>query len=66
MDTVSVDEIKFGDNDSLGARWWQAMVKADLYIILTGASVEPVLLTLEEGTERSTIFVQQVIRFEAL
>lgn len=33
-DTVSVDEIKFGDNDSLGAMV-AAMVKADLYIILT-------------------------------
>lgn len=33
-DTVSVDEIKFGDNDSLGAMV-ASMVKADLYIILT-------------------------------
>ncbi len=33
-DTVSVDEIKFGDNDSLGAMV-AAMVKADLYVILT-------------------------------
>lgn len=33
-DTVSIDEIKFGDNDSLGAMV-AAMVKADLYIILT-------------------------------
>lgn len=33
-DTVSVGQIKFGDNDSLGAMV-AAMVKADLYIILT-------------------------------
>lgn len=33
-DTVSVDEIKFGDNDNLGAMV-ASMVKADLYIILT-------------------------------
>lgn len=33
-DTVSVDEIKFGDNDSLGAMV-ASLVKADLYIILT-------------------------------
>ncbi len=33
-DTVSIDEIKFGDNDSLGAMV-ATMVKADLYIILT-------------------------------
>lgn len=33
-DTVSVDEIKFGDNDSLGAMV-AVMVKADLYLILT-------------------------------
>lgn len=33
-DTVSVDEIKFGDNDSLGAMV-ASMVQADLYIILT-------------------------------
>lgn len=33
-DTVSVDEIKFGDNDSLGAMV-ASLVKADLYVILT-------------------------------
>ncbi len=33
-DTITVDEIKFGDNDTLGAMS-AAMVKADLYIILT-------------------------------
>lgn len=33
-DTVSVGQIKFGDNDSLGAMV-AGMVKADLYIILT-------------------------------
>lgn len=33
-DTIAVDEIKFGDNDTLGAMS-AAMVHADLYIILT-------------------------------
>lgn len=33
-DTISYDEIKFGDNDSLGAMA-AAMIHADLYIILT-------------------------------
>lgn len=33
-DTITVDEIKFGDNDTLGAMA-AAMVQADLYIILT-------------------------------
>ncbi len=33
-DTITVDEIKFGDNDTLGAMA-AAMVSADLYIILT-------------------------------
>lgn len=33
-DTITVDEIKFGDNDTLGAMS-AAMVSADLYIILT-------------------------------
>ncbi|ALF60465.1 glutamate 5-kinase [Psychrobacter urativorans] len=33
-DTVTIDEIKFGDNDTLGAMA-AAMVNADLYIILT-------------------------------
>ncbi|WP_227430179.1 glutamate 5-kinase [Psychrobacter sp. I-STPA6b] len=33
-DTISMDAIKFGDNDTLGAMA-AAMVKADLYIILT-------------------------------
>lgn len=33
-DTISVDEIKFGDNDTLGAMAAN-MAKADLYIILT-------------------------------
>jgi len=33
-DTIAVDEIKFGDNDTLGAMS-AAMVNADLYIILT-------------------------------
>lgn len=33
-DTITVDEIKFGDNDTLGAMA-AAMVNADLYIILT-------------------------------
>lgn len=33
-DTITVDEIKFGDNDTLGAMS-AAMVNADLYIILT-------------------------------
>ncbi len=33
-DTISYDEIKFGDNDSLGAMA-AAMINADLYIILT-------------------------------
>ncbi|MFB6349796.1 glutamate 5-kinase [Moraxella marmotae] len=33
-DTISFDEIKFGDNDSLGAMA-AAMIHADLYIILT-------------------------------
>lgn len=33
-DTITIDEIKFGDNDTLGAMA-AAMVKADLYIILT-------------------------------
>ncbi|WP_230660172.1 glutamate 5-kinase [Psychrobacter sp. I-STPA10] len=33
-DTISVDSIKFGDNDTLGAMV-AAMVKADLYVILT-------------------------------
>ena len=33
-DTIAVDEIKFGDNDTLGAMA-AAMVNADLYIILT-------------------------------
>ena len=33
-DTITVDEIKFGDNDTLGAMA-AAMVHADLYIILT-------------------------------
>ncbi|MFC6381241.1 glutamate 5-kinase [Psychrobacter glacincola] len=33
-DTITIDEIKFGDNDTLGAMA-AAMVNADLYIILT-------------------------------
>ena len=33
-DTITIDEIKFGDNDTLGAMA-AAMVHADLYIILT-------------------------------
>ncbi len=33
-DTITIDEIKFGDNDTLGAMS-AAMVNADLYIILT-------------------------------
>ncbi|MBE0405401.1 glutamate 5-kinase [Psychrobacter sp. AOP22-C1-22] len=33
-DTITIDEIKFGDNDTLGAMV-AAMVNADLYIILT-------------------------------
>lgn len=33
-DTITIDEIKFGDNDTLGAMA-AAMIKADLYIILT-------------------------------
>lgn len=33
-DTIAIDEIKFGDNDTLGAMA-AAMVNADLYIILT-------------------------------
>lgn len=33
-DTITIDDIKFGDNDTLGAMA-AAMVKADLYIILT-------------------------------
>ena len=33
-DTITIDEIKFGDNDTLGAMA-VAMVNADLYIILT-------------------------------
>ncbi|WP_435980324.1 glutamate 5-kinase [Psychrobacter sp. DM4] len=33
-DTITVDEIKFGDNDTLGAMA-AAMINADLYIILT-------------------------------
>ena len=33
-DTITIDEIKFGDNDTLGAMV-AAMVHADLYIILT-------------------------------
>ena len=37
-DTITIDEIKFGDNDTLGAMA-AAMVNADLYIILTDQEV---------------------------
>ncbi|MBD0832919.1 glutamate 5-kinase [Aestuariibaculum sediminum] len=61
-DTVATDEIKFGDNDKLGALT-ASLLKADLFIIATNTNGIYTKVSMENGTPETIKVVED---FEAL
>ncbi|KJD32515.1 glutamate 5-kinase [Tamlana nanhaiensis] len=61
-DTVATDEIKFGDNDKLGALT-ASLIEADLFIIATNTNGIYTKASIENGTPETIALVED---FEAL
>ncbi|WP_242130652.1 glutamate 5-kinase [Aestuariivivens marinum] len=61
-DTVATDEIKFGDNDKLGALT-ASLLEVDLFIIATNTNGIYTKESMEKGTPKT---IQEVVDFKAL
>ncbi|WP_136481638.1 glutamate 5-kinase [Cognatitamlana onchidii] len=61
-DTVATDEIKFGDNDKLGALT-ASLLEADLFIIATNTNGIYTKASMENGTPKT---IEEVLDFEVL